>query len=115
MKKTINILTLITILCITSLFLASCEKEENGKVTFYVSNAGDANVWDAIRVDMANQSKSFMTPENRNMTLSQCQESPNAATFSLPEGTYTYNADFGSWTGSVTVKNGGCTVIELEY
>jgi hypothetical protein len=113
-KKTFRILPLFTLFACT-LILSSCKKMQDAKLTFFVSNAGDAHKWAHIRVDINGQSQSFFTPENSNMVLGGCQEDDNATTFYLPAGTYNYTADFGTWSGSVTVDGGDCRLIELRY
>jgi hypothetical protein len=112
-----KILTSVSLTCFLAcmLLFSSCTKLQDAKVTFFVSNAGDAHIWADIRVDIGGQTKSFFTPENRNMVLGDCQESANAVTFYLPAGTYTYSANYGSWTGTVTVEGGDCQLINLKY
>lgn len=115
MKKTIPFQIAFAVLIACSLMFSSCKKLQNAKVTFYVSNAGDARIWAHIRVDIAGQTKSFFTPESSNMVLGDCQEDENAATFYVPAGTYTYTADYGTWTGTVTVEGGDCQLVSLRY
>lgn len=89
---------------------------KDGKVTFFVPNAGDANVWAHIAVQIGGQTGSFFTPSNQNMALGTCDESnSNSVTFWLPAGTYSYTADNGTWTGTVTVDHGDCQLVLLQY
>ena len=108
-----NLRLLICLLICTSFF--SCEKMQDARLTFYVSNAGDAGQWGTITVKIGSLSQHFLTPERRNMALGNCSESENSTTFYLPEGTYSYTADNGRWSGSVTVDNGDCQLIQLKY
>ena len=93
----------------------SCKKMQDAKLTFFVSNAGDAGKWATITVNIGALTQNFLTPERRNMGLGECGESSNATTFYLPAGTYSYTADDGRWSGSVTVDNGDCQLIQLKY
>ena len=88
---------------------------QDARLTFFVSNAGDAGKWGSITVKIGALSQSFITPERRNMGLGECGDAENATTFYLPEGTYSYTADNGRWSGSVTVGNGDCQLIQLKY
>lgn len=100
---------------ISTLFL-SCDKMQDGGVTFFVANAGDAGKWDAISVSIIGYSeKMFFTPENRNMVLAECGEAENSTTFYLPKGTYSYTVDNGTWSGSFSVDNDDCQLIVLKY
>lgn len=93
----------------------SCKKMQDARVTFFVSNAGDAGKWGSITVKIGSLSQHFFTPERRNMALGECGEAENATTFHLPGGTYAYTADNGCWSGSVTVDNGDCQLVLLKY
>ncbi|EMR02380.1 hypothetical protein [Cesiribacter andamanensis] len=96
------------------LSFSACETESEGRVTFYVGNAGSAGVWDHISVQIGGQSDSFFTPESRNMSLSNCEGDAYAATFILPPGKYSYTAS-NKWSGTVYVEGGDCKIIELQY
>ena len=107
-------LTLFICLFVSTLFL-SCTKMQDARLTFFVGNAGDAGKWGSITVNIGALSQQFLTPERRNMALGECGDAENATTFYLPEGTYSYTADGGRWSGSVTVDNGDCQLIVLKY
>ena len=107
-------LTLLICLFVSTLFL-SCKKMQDAKLTFFVTNAGDAGKWGSITVKIGSLSQHFLTPEKRNMALGECGEAENATTFYLPSGTYSYTADNGRWSGSVTVDNGDCQLVGLKY
>lgn len=105
---------LLTCLFVFTLFF-SCKKLQDARLTFFVSNAGDAAKWASITVKIGSLSEQFMTPERRNMGLGECGSNENAATFYLPAGTYNYTADGARWSGSVTIDNGDCQLIQLKY
>jgi hypothetical protein len=103
----------------TLLFLVcavfSCDDTEDGKVTFYVGNAGDVRIWDHVAVEVGGKTLAFFTPESQNMDLTNCDASLNAATFTLSPGSYPYKAGNGKWNGTVDVKSGGCLLVKLNY
>ena|SRR5690606_5037942 len=113
MKRNNFTFLFISLLVITSFI--SCEKMQDARVTFFVSNAGDAAKWGSITVKIGDLSKHFFTPERRNMGLGECGVDDNAATFILPAGTYSYTANDGDWSGTVTVDNGDCQLVQLKY
>lgn len=93
----------------------SCDDTEDGNVTFYVSNAGDARIWDHVSVEIGGKTEAFFTPESRNMELTNCGSASYSVTFTLPPGAYTYKAGNGKWNGTANVKSGGCLLVELNY
>jgi len=115
MKKLSYLFAFVLFLSIFS----SCEKDENyGKATFYVRNAGDKQVADHISVEIGDLVDNFFTPEGRNMSLSGCTDgASNAAYFEIPAGTYNYKATGGrgKWSGTFTIKDNECKIVELSY
>ena len=115
MKKQIVKIFALVIVC----FLVSCEKEEEkSKVTIYIANAGDKQVSDHVAAEIGDLSQNFFTPESRNMSLSGCNEyASNSAYFDLVPGTYSYKVTGGrgKWSGTFTVANNECKIIELKY
>lgn len=94
----------------------SCEKlDEGSTVTFYVSNAGDEGTWAHIKVEIGSLYGAFFTPNNQNMVLNSCEGQSNSLSFDLPPGTYSYVADFGTWTGTFTLGEDECKIIALHY
>jgi hypothetical protein len=110
MKKAAFILITLSLI-----YFSSCKKMQDARITFFVTNAGDAGKWGSITVKIGSLSQQFLTPERRNMGLGECGEAENATTFYLPAGTYSYTADNGRWSGSVTVDNGDCQLVVLKY
>ena len=103
------------LLVVVAFSFSSCHKMVDARVTFYVSNAGSAGKWDHISVQLGSQSKSFFTPERRNMSKSGCSEEEYSVTFYLSPGTYSYSASNGAWKGSITVDNNDCKLVGLKY
>lgn len=100
----------------TAVLFTACDKLKGNSVTFYVTNAGTAGKWDNITVEIGGKSGIFITPERRNMVVTDCEGAENAITFDLAPGTYTYTAKgSATWEGTVTVDNGDCKLIGLRY
>ena len=103
------------LLAVTILF-SSCDKLKGNAVTFYVTNAGTAGKWDNITVNIGSKSGSFFTPERRNLVVTDCEGADYSVTFDLPPGTYNYTAKgSATWEGTVTVDNGDCKLVGLQY
>lgn len=112
MKKTY----LASLLFSTIVLFSACDKLKGNSLTFYVSNAGTAGKWDNITVQIGGKSGIFITPERRNMVVTDCEGAENSITFDLPPGTYSYTAKgSATWEGTVTLDNGDCKLVGLRY
>lgn len=99
-----------------SILLLSCDKMQDARVTFFVANAGDAGKWDYITVTIpGHPPQQFFTPERRNMALGECGSAAHSTTFYLIEGTYSYTANDGAWSGTFTVDPNDCKLLILKY
>jgi endo-beta-N-acetylglucosaminidase D len=96
------------------LLIASCKKDQNNN--YYAANL---TFWTAV-----NCSPNPITVTVDSQTASITEYFPSStpscgyqgcANFNLPAGTYTYSATNTdtTWTGSVTVTKGGCTMQQL--
>ena len=107
---------LTSLLFSTIILFSACDKLKGNSVTFYVTNAGTAGKWDNITVQIGGKSGIFITPERRNMVVTDCEGAENAITFDLPAGPYS-NTPKGSatWEGPVPLDNGDCKLVGLRY
>ncbi len=104
MKRILLLSSLLTVL-----LLASCKKEKFGNVTFWQQTGSGYG----ITVVNLNGVTSNITSEYD--SAPSCGTSGCAVFNQLETGTYNYTASDGtnSWSGTVTVKEDGCTTMQL--
>jgi len=105
MKKTVLLSAIATVLLI-----ASCKKDNNGNVTFWTAVNSSPNPI-SVSVGSQNAAVTQYFP-----TITPGCGTYGCASFCLPAGTYTYTATNTdtTWTGSVSVTKGGCTMQQLS-